>query len=227
FMNQVGDDPETVGILLRVPQHQPVKLRQVLLSNTFQHHPSTLAVVLGVTLEQQIILRDLATAGQRLTMGSQSAVRHLTSELLASLTMLNTPAELRLALLGASSAAHREFIHTPHALGRLLDSPENGQRLLDGMVKEVQRRHQWFAETQANTLEAYNAHLLNRGESPLPRILLLLSSLSDPAWKDASESWSPAVYDLIINGGRVGVYMILTAEQAHDVPDIIEQVIET
>ncbi|HLV34396.1 MAG TPA: FtsK/SpoIIIE domain-containing protein [Spirillospora sp.] len=227
FMNQVGDDPETVGILLRVPQHQPVKLRQVLLSNTFQHHPSTLAVVLGVTLEQQIILRDLATAGHLLAIGSQSAVRHLTSELLASLTMLNTPAELRLALLGASSAAHREFIHTPHALGRLLDSPENGQRLLDGMVKEVQRRHQWFAETQANTLEAYNAHLLNRGESPLPRILLLLSSLSDPAWKDASESWSPAVYDLIINGGRVGVYMILTAEQAHDVPDIIEQVIET
>lgn len=227
FMAPVQNEADTVGILLRTPQHQPIKLRQILLSNTFQHHKSTMAVALGVTLEQQVIIRDLPTLGHLLIVGSQNATRHLMSEIILSLVMLNTPGELRLALLGTGSSAFGELIHTPHALGRLLDLPDMAQRLLDGMVKEVQRRHSWLVESQTDNLEAYNAHLINRGETPLPRILILLSSLSDPAWKAAVEDWSPAVYDLIINGGRVGIHIILTAEQPADVPELMDQVIET
>jgi hypothetical protein len=227
FMGQVQDDTDTVGILLRVPQHQPIRLRQVVLSNTFQHHPSTLSLALGVTLEQQIIVRDLASLGHLLVVGSPSGTKHFISSALLALIMLNTPGELRVALLGGSSKTYSQLIHTPHALGRLLDAPDTGQRLLDGMVKEVQRRHQWLAETQLESLDAYNASLRSRGETPLPRILILLSSLSDPDWQAASESWAPALYDLLVNGAGVGIYTILTAEQMGDVPQLIDSVIET
>lgn len=226
FMSQVQDEAETIGILLRVPQHQPIRLRQVVLSNSFQHHPSTLAMALGVTMEQQIIVRDLASLGHLVVAGSQNGVRHLINSVLLSLVMLNTPSELRIALLGESSKTYGQLIHTPHALGRLLDTPEPGQRLLDGMVKEVQRRHQWLAETQLNSLEAYNASLRSRGETPLPQILIVLSSLSDPEWQAASENWAPALYDLLVNGARVGIYAIVTAEQISDVPQLLENVIE-
>lgn len=226
FISQIPDDPEAVGILLRVPQHQPVRLRQVLLSNTFQHHPSTLATVLGITLDQQILVRDLAEMGHLLAIGSQNTVRHLITEILLTLTMLNTPSELRVALLGASSTAYEQIINMPHALGRLIDTPDNGQRLLDGMVKEVQRRHQWLVETQSDTLDTYNTQLRNRGENPLPAILIVLSSLSDASWQAAQESWASAVYDLIINGARVGIYTLLVAEQRADVPEIIASVVE-
>ncbi len=227
FMAPVQDEADTVGILLRTPQHQPIQLRQILLSNTFQHYQSTLAVTLGVTLEQQVIIRDLSGMGHLLIVGSQNASRHLINEILLSLIMLNTPGELRVALLGAGSGAFGELIHTPHALGRLLDTPETAQRLLDGMAKEVQRRHDWLVESQMDNLDSYNAHLVSRGEAPLPHILILLSSLSDPGWQATVEDWSPAVYDLIINGGRVGIHILLTAEQPGDVPELMDQVIET
>ena len=227
FMGQVQDDSDTVGILLRVPQHQPIRLRQVVLSNTFQHQPSTLTMALGVTLEQQIIVRDLANIGHLMMVGSSNGVKHLLGSTLLSLIMLNTPGELRVALLGNGSKTFSQLIHTPHALGRLLDMPDTGQRLLDGMVKEVQRRHQWLAETQLGSLDAYNAHLRNRGETPLPRILILLSSLSDPEWQAASESWAPALYDLLVNGAGVGIYTILTAEQISDIPQLLDNVIES
>lgn len=227
FMGQVQEDEGTIGILLRVPQHQPIRLRQIVLSNTFQHQPSTLAVTLGVTLEQQIIVRDLPSLGHLMVVGSASGIRHLVSSTLLSLIMLNTPIELRVALLGSSSKPYAQLIHTPHALGRLLDMPDTGQRLLDGMAKEVQRRHQWFAETQIDSLDAYNTSLQNRGETPLPRILILLSSLSDPEWQAASENWTPSLYDLLVNGPKAGIYTILTAEQMADIPDLIRNVIET
>ncbi|MBZ0301007.1 MAG: hypothetical protein K8J31_14765 [Anaerolineae bacterium] len=227
FMNQIPDTPDAIGILLRTPQHQPIKLRQVLLSNTFQHNQATLAIILGVTLEQQAIVRDLEGIGNLLAVGPQSSVRHLIAEILLSLIMLNTPTELRIALLGSSSKLFEDLIHTPHALGRLLDTPENGHRLLDGMVKEVQRRHQWLAETQANSIQEYNNQLVNRGEAPLPHIVILLSSLSDPEWQATSEAWSPAVYDLMINGGRVGVHTLITADRSEDVPELMADVAET
>jgi hypothetical protein len=227
FMGQVQDDADTVGILLRVPQHQPIRLRQVVLSNSFQHQPSTLAMALGVTLEQQIIVRDIANLGHLMVVGSLTGVRHLLGSALLSLIMLNTPGELRIALLGSSSKPYGQLIHTPHALGRLLDTPDTGQRLLDGMVKEVQRRHQWFAETQIDSLDAYNVALRNRGEAPLPRILILLSSLSDPEWQAASENWAPALYDLLVNGSKVGIYTVITAEQMADIPELLSNVVET
>ena len=226
FMAQVQDDPDTVGILLRVPQHQPIRLRQVLLSNTFQHHPSTLAVAMGVTLEQQVIVRDLNKLGHLLGVGSQNGTKHLVNGMLLSLIMLNTPGELRVALLGSSSKAFSPIINTPHALGKLLETPENGQRLLDGMVKEVQRRHQWLAETQLRSIDEYNNVLTNRGETRLPRILLVLSSLSDPDWQSALDELAPAVYDILINGPRVGIYLMILAEQTADIPDLLNNVIE-
>lgn len=227
FMPQMPDDQDNVGILLRTSEHQPIKLRQVLLSNTYQHDDSTLAMALGITLEQQVIVQNLDDLGHLLIIGPYNSRRHVLREALLTLVMLNTPAELRIALLGASSQNYAEFGHTPHMLGRVLDTPENGQRLLEGMTKEIQRRRQWLHESQTDTLTDYNAHLQNQGEAPLPRIVILLSSLSDLQWQETSETWIPAVYDLIVNGATVGIHLFLTAEDPSDIPDLLDEVLET
>lgn len=226
FISQLPDDEESVGILVRTPQHQPIKLRQVLLSNTFQHDDSTLAMTLGVTLEQQVIVSNLDQIGHLLVVGPENTRRHIIREALLTVVMLNTPSELRLALLGEGSQTYAEFSHTPHMLGKLLDNPDDGQRLLDGMTRELQRRYQWFQESQVETLDDYNDELLRRGETPLPRIIVVLSSLSDPAWQASSESWTPAAYDMIVNGARVGIHLFLTADDPADVPDLLDEVID-
>ncbi len=227
FMNQIADDADSVGILLRTPQHQPIHLRQVLLSNTFQLHQSTLAIPIGITLEQQVIIRDIGSIGHLLIVGPRNSRRHLVSEILLSLLMLNTPAELRLALLGESSKIYSDLMRTPHALGRLLDEPDKGQRLLEGMVKEIERRHNWFAESNVDDLQTYNELRQNRGEQPLPNIMVVLAALSDEGWQANIENLAPALYDLLVNGRRVGVFTLLTTETEESVPELLDNVIDT
>jgi DNA segregation ATPase FtsK/SpoIIIE, S-DNA-T family len=227
FLPKIQDDDESIGILLRTEEHQPLKLRQLVVGNAFLHHQSTLALVLGVTVDQQMIVRDLAALKHLLIVGSDSARRHLIREILLTLGLFNTPAEMRFALVGANVKTFDDFSAAPHILGRLIDGLENGVRLLDGMMKESERRRQWFLESQTESFQEYNAHLQRKGEPPVPRILVVLDSLSDPAWQEAHERWIPTVYDLLVNGAKIGVHLLLTANQQSDVPETLENALDT
>lgn len=229
FLPKVQDDSESVGILLRTEQNQPLRLRPLLISNVFLQQPSTLALPLGVTVEQQPVIRDLPSLGHFLVVGADSARRHVIREILLTLFMLNTPSEVRLALVGSSAKAYEEWINVPHTLGRLVSTPEQGLRLFEGMVKEAERRRQWFMEREVNTLQDYNSLMQRQGEPLLPRVLILFDSLSDGEWQETRDQWTPQVYDLLVNGARVGIHMILTANQhpSPDVPELLDGVLET
>ncbi len=218
FLNRLNDTDDSMGILLRTEQHQPLQLRQLLISNTYINRPSTLAVVLGVALQQQAIIRDLASLGHLLVIGSEAGRQHLIHQILLTLLLFNTPPELRLAFVGNSVKTYRNLGQTPHTLGHLIEATEQGIRLLDGMVKEGERRRQWLLEQGVETLAEYNARLQNQGETVLPRIVILFDSLSDVNWQSERERWLPAVYDLLVNGARVGIHLLLTANQPEDPP---------
>jgi hypothetical protein len=163
-----------------------------------------------------------------LVIGSENTRRHPIREILLTLMMLNSPAEIRVALMGTSVKMYEDLAASPHMLGRMVDEAENGIRLLDGMVKEVERRRQWFQERETDTFDDYNAALLRQNEQPLSRILLVIDSLSDPAWQEVIERWLPSIYDLLVNGAQVGVHLIVTANQlqAPDVPEMLENALE-
>jgi hypothetical protein len=222
FINRLQADDENVGILLRTPQHQPLQLRQLLISNAYTSRPSTLSLVLGVGLQQQALIRELDKLEHLIIIGPENTRRHLINEVLLTLLMLNTPSELRLALMGESIKQADSIAQMPHTLGRLITTPENGLRLLDGMVKELERRRQWFLEQSVETLRDYNQLLENRDEPPLAHILIFFDSLSDAPWQAESERWMPALYDLLVNGPRLGVHLLLTASQPADLPEPIE-----
>ncbi|MBZ0290406.1 MAG: hypothetical protein K8I30_22465, partial [Anaerolineae bacterium] len=93
FLPKVQDDADSVGILLRTEDNQPLHLRPLLVSNTFLQQPSTLSLALGVTVEQQPIIRDLTALGHVLVAGGESARRHAIRQILLTLFMLNTPSE--------------------------------------------------------------------------------------------------------------------------------------
>ncbi|MBC7811914.1 MAG: hypothetical protein H7175_12240 [Burkholderiales bacterium] len=229
FLPQVRDNTSAAGIIVRTPQHRPLRLRQLLVSNTFRDYSARLALTMGVTLEQQLIIRDLEKTGHLLVIGSGTAKRHFLQGILLTLILLNTPAELRIALAGSHSDTHDALLETPHVLGRLMSSPDDAQRLLDGLVKEIVRRRGYFRDSEVRTFEEYNSRLKERGEPPLPRILLMIDSMSDPSWQANNDRWPPSVYDLLVNGARVGIHLVLAADElkSPDVPHILDGTIST
>lgn len=227
FMPRVGDEPDTVGLIVRTDQQEPLTLRQVIVGSSFLAHHSTLALIIGVTIEQQLVVQDLDALGYLLIIGSEQSRQHFIRQALLTLLMLNTPAELRLALIGESSKTYQPLMDAPHTLGRLVDTPDAGVRLLEGLRKEADRRRQWFHEREVDGIDPYNALLQGAGEAPLPRIVMLFDALDDPAWRESAAEWSPLVYDMLLNGPRVGIHLLLTASTLDDaIPDVIRDVAE-
>ncbi len=227
FLPVIQDAPDTVGILLRTDEHQSLSLRRMLVRGNFRDHPSSLAFVLGNTLEQKLIVQDLAEVGSLMIIGADGAKAHFIHSMLLTLISLNTPGELRLAIAGHNAEVYKAFANTPHALGRMLPGPDEGQRLLDGLVKELQRRQQWFSEERVSSFTDYNATMIKQGKPTLPRILLMIDSLSDPDWQESRDRWIPRLTDLLGNTGQTGIHLILTANQmqAPDVPGAIAPLI--
>lgn len=219
FLPQIQDNPDTIGILLRTDEHQALGLRRVLVRSSFRDHPSTLAFTLGNTLEQQLIVQDLADIGHVLVAGADNTRMQFVRATLLTLIALNTPSELRLALTGRNAELYKGFVNAPHTLGRILTMPEDAQRLFDGLVKELGRRQQWFKDEGVETISAYNSVLTRQGKPPLPRILLVVDSLSEAEWQAASDTWSASLSALLSGGNSIGIHLIITANQAQ-APDV-------
>lgn len=225
FLPQLQEVAEAVGILLRTDEHRPLSLRRFLVRSTYRDHPSAMAVALGNTLEQHLYVYDLAGINGLLMVGPELVKQHFVNSMLLTLLSLNTPGELRVAIAGQSSESFRLFVHTPHALGRVLTASTEVQRLLEGLVKEVERRQEWFGEKGVNNLHDYNEILRSEGDTRIPRILLVIDSLSDEEWQAARDEWIPHVVEILEDGGQSGVHLLLTANQSTE-PDVPQQIAE-
>jgi DNA segregation ATPase FtsK/SpoIIIE-like protein len=227
YLPQSDEDQEGVGILLRTEHHNPLSLRRALVRGAFRDHPSSMAVALGVALEQQPVVQDLATTGDLTIIGTGDAKRHLIRSILLTLALLNTPGEIRMTMTGQSAEELNTLAELPHSVGRLLVTPTAGQRLFDGLVKEIQRRQRLFDDENHDNIFAYNASLQEQNRTELPHIVLVVDSLSDPNWQQAAAEWSPSVVELITKGANTGIHLIATANQYDDIPDKVLDVMTT
>ncbi len=210
YMPQLRQEDTAVGILLRTDEHRPISLRRLLVRSPFRKHPSTLAFVLGITLEQQLVVDSIDSIGHMLVVGNDNAKQHFIRSTLLTLVTLNTPSELRVAITGESSEAYKYIVGAPHALGRILTKPSDGQRLMDGLVKEIQRRKQSIQDEGVKNIEEYNKQVAPQGKTTLPRIILILDSLSDESWQTQKENWIPTLTTLLEDGLSVGIHLVIT-----------------
>lgn len=214
FLPAIPDTPETVGILLRTSEHQPLSLRRMLVRSSFRDHESRMAFPVGNTLDQQLEIIDLAAIGRFAIIGTDASVRQrLLFSVLMTLLLLNTPGELRLALIGASTGNLMPFTQTPHIIGRPLTSPQDGARLMHGLSVEIKRRQELLESVNLNTIERYNQYLHENGQTVVPRLLLIIESLSDTAWQDFQGTFRSDLVRLLVNGGPLGVHVIITADE--------------
>ena len=225
FMPEVPEVGDAVGIMLRTAVHKPLNLRRMLVRSTFRDNRSMAAIAIGNTLEQRLIVADLADIGHILLVGDSGAKKHFIRSTLMTLIMLNTPGELRIALAGPSVAELQEFATIPHMLGRTLTNFSAINRLLNALFEEMNRRREALSSQGVSDLEAYNASLIQEGQSPIPRILLTLDSLSDEGMLENQMNWMPILEQLLRYGNKTGIHVLAVAHQhrAPDVPSVIDK----
>lgn len=223
LLPQAGDAEESFGILLRTEEHQPLSLRRMLVRSSFRDHASKLAIPIGNSIEQSLVIADLNKVGNIALIGTETVKQYSLISWLMTLTMLNTPGELRLAFAGEGAKSLIAFTQVPHLLGRPLIAPADGARLLNGLSQEMRRRLTAFEESGSHDLDHHNGHLHEQGQTIVPRILLVIDSLSDEPWLQMQAGIIPHLEALLESNGRAGIHLIITANQP-DAPHIPEAI---
>jgi hypothetical protein len=203
---------QRVQFLLRTDAHHSLSLSHVLSRITFRKATHPTSFVMGVSLQQQILVRDWESIGHILIIGDGTTKQSFVRSVLVTMLMLQTPSELRVAFIGSSSDEYSYVQDTPHALGvNQARTPDQAIRLLLGMSKEIPRRQSIFKEAGASTLTACNRYLLENNDAPLPRIILVLDSLGQAEWVKHQAKWMPFLSEIIEHGAQVGIHAIVTA----------------
>lgn len=213
FIPKLQEDETTVGILLRTSAHRPLSLRRLLVRGNFRTAASYHSYTLGITLEQNLIVRDLHTTRHLFVIGADNAKIHFLRALLLTLIVLNTPSELRLILVGQGVEHLKALIASPHSLGRTVNQSDALMKILDGLHTEAKRRQSVFTELGVNDLDEHNLAVRDKGKSTLPRILVVLDSLDDTEWDSVRSDVVASVLSHVQTIPDLGIHFVITTPE--------------
>jgi hypothetical protein len=209
----IGIHPQTndnsrLHILVRTADHHQMSLQQVLLRPAFRKSDSAHSMVLGVTLEQHIMIRNLESLQHLIVAGDERITQAIMRNLLATLLLSNTPSQLRVAFIGSESSSVSDLTDTPHTLGKPVHSVAHGILLFNGMLREIRRRQDQMRKAGYPSLLAYNAE---NQQTELPHILTVISALDAKAWISHHNKWLSNLSRIIRDGATVGIHAVLVA----------------
>jgi DNA segregation ATPase FtsK/SpoIIIE-like protein len=221
FLPKVDDAPDAVGLLVRTDRHRPLSLRRTLFRSAFRDALAPHSFVLGTTLDEQVIVRNLNTTPHLLIVGESTARQHLLSALLLTFSLFNTPSELLLVTAGSDGDYYAALNELPHLMQAVGNSPENFERALRAVADEMHNRYDQASGRPPN-FEAYNAQRSDLGSTRLARIVVTLDPLTDDKFASVMSTTTPLLRDILINGAQVGIHVIAAVDKRSDLPSSIK-----
>jgi hypothetical protein len=219
FIPKLQEDEGAIGILLRTTAHRPLSLRRLLVRGNFRSATSYHSFTMGITLEQELIVKDLNSVRHLLVVGGDNSKLHFLRSLMLTLILLNTPSELRVIVAGKGADNFKVLMALPHSLGKLITQGDGLHKILDGLSKEAIRRQVSFNELNAKSLDEYNRLARERNKTTLPRVLVLIDSLADIEWEDSRDDLVLITLNLLKISTDLGIHLILTVPDGNRLPE--------
>ncbi len=171
-----------VGIEVPNSEVSLVALRGVMELEAFQKakESSPLTIALGRDVSGQPVLADLALMPHLLIAGATGSGKSVClSSILTCLLFQNSPARLRFLLIDPKMVELVHFNGLPHLAKPVVREVQKAGFALRGVMKEMDRRYQEFAKAGIRNIDHYNSLCEERGEEPLPYIVVAIDELAD------------------------------------------------
>ena len=176
--------PGKNAIGIEVPNHhwQPVCLREVLESRSFQTHASPLAVALGVDISGQPVVTDLKKMPHGLIAGATGSGKSVCiNSILISLLFKTDPNDVKFLLIDPKVVELAPYNELPHLVTPVVTDAKEATLALKWVVEEMERRYRTFAEARVRDIDKYNEAVRKRrvvGEK-LPYLVIVIDELAD------------------------------------------------
>jgi S-DNA-T family DNA segregation ATPase FtsK/SpoIIIE len=212
-----------IRILAPIPGKQAVGVEVpnvapnlVTLGDIYDDLPATsspLAVWIGKDISGTAVWADLARMPHLLIAGTTGSGKSgCINTILISILLRSTPDEVRLILIDPKRIELNYYESIPHLLTPVVSSPKEASAVLTNVVAEMERRYERLSSVRARSLPEANRALRQRGEEPMPYLLVVIDELAD-LMMVSPQAVEDAVIRLAQKSRAVGVHLVLATQR--------------
>ena len=218
-----------IGVRIVNDRRSVVSLRGLLESDVFRASKASLPLAIGLSLQGEVEVVDLAVAPNILIAGAPAQGQaECIDSIVASLLLRKAPSDLRLVLMDSRGDAFRAFGDLPGYLWSVLPGsghsgvitrPEDAAEVLGALCAEMEGRDQALKEESAGDIVDYN----KRSGIPFPHIVCIVNEYADftvpfANTRATAKRTTDSILRLAMNGKQVGIHLVLvTARPSREV----------
>ena len=215
----------TVGIQIPNPNREPISLRELLESDTYQRSASRLTLALGKTIHGEPFMADLATMPHLLIAGSTGTGKSVgLNSMLTSILYRATPDDVRMIMIDPKRLELGMYEEIPHLMTPVVVDPKKAANALRWAVREMEERYKTLAAFGVRNIEQYNRNVRQHVESkelpegasemprPLPFIVVVVDELADLMMVAGNEV-EESIARLAQMARAVGIHLILATQR--------------
>jgi S-DNA-T family DNA segregation ATPase FtsK/SpoIIIE len=210
---------------VEVPNQSP---NLVTLGDVFDELPasaSPLAVWLGKDIAGNAVWTDLARLPHVLIAGTTGSGKSgCINTILTSILLRRSPDEVRMILVDPKRVELGFYESIPHLLTPVVSNPKEAAAVLANLLAEMERRYEKMSIVRARGLPELNRALKQRGEDPLPYLLVVIDELAD-LMMTSPQAVEDAVIRLAQKSRAVGIHLVLATQRPS--VDVITGMIKT
>ena len=205
----------SIGIEIPNRVSRPVRLAEVIQSESFEAANSPMQAALGLDLTGQPISVDLRKMPHGLIAGATGSGKSVCiNSLLVSLLYKAAPDELRLLLIDPKYVELASYNDIPHLVTPVITDPKIATNALKWAVSEMENRYKLLSAAKVRSIEKYNqlveAH--DNIQNKMPYMLIVIDELADLMQTTANEV-EEAINRLAQKARACGIHIIVATQR--------------
>lgn len=205
--------PGTSRVGVEVPNQETrkVNVSEVIFNKRFKFAESKLMVALGVKINNEPMLMDIAKMPHALIAGATGSGKSVSiNAILVSLLYRNNPNELKLLLIDPKMVELAPYNDLPHLIAPVITDVKAATESLKWIVKEMDRRYKSFANVHVRNITAYNQKV--SFDKRLPKIVVVIDELADLMMM-APQEVEHSIARIAQKARAAGIHLILATQR--------------
>ena len=202
-----------IGLEVPNANRELIRFREAVDAPSFKRSGARLPIVLGKSIDGDMMVGDLARMPHLLLAGSTGSGKSVAiNALIASLLFRFLPTELRFLMIDPKMVELTPFDGIPHLIRPVVSNPSDAAGVLLGAVSHMERRYQMMSRIGSKNLDQYNAKARNLDLPELPFVVVVIDELADLMITSPKEV-EGAIMRLAQMARATGMHLILATQR--------------